>query len=212
MAAKNGQTEAVKLLVDKRADIESKDNYGKTPLHCAIQNNRTEVVNFLKVAELPGEKEAREQIRKAAEICSARNAYKEGKELLKSNNSELQNKAHSKFKEAHKLNEQVEKYKEYIQLAKGIKDGNGHFDKREYSEALNYYKKTASFLGADFFVEKSQKVLDWLSNKLQKQTEKTTYTTTVKALLKEVINFIDEALKLNPSNINANNIKLNAEK
>ena len=47
-AAKNGQIEAVKLLLDKGANIEAKDKSDRTALVLAVSNGRTEVEELLR--------------------------------------------------------------------------------------------------------------------------------------------------------------------
>ncbi|KAF3147187.1 hypothetical protein TWF703_000027 [Orbilia oligospora] len=47
-AAKNGHEAVVKLLVDRGADMEAKDNYEMTPLQCAAENGHEAVVKLLK--------------------------------------------------------------------------------------------------------------------------------------------------------------------
>lgn len=39
-------TDLVKYLIDKRVDINVKNNYGDTPLHIAFSKNRKEVLKF----------------------------------------------------------------------------------------------------------------------------------------------------------------------
>jgi ankyrin repeat protein len=47
VAAYNGHLEVVKLLLEKGADIEHKDNDGRTPLCVAAYNGHLEVVRLL---------------------------------------------------------------------------------------------------------------------------------------------------------------------
>ena len=46
-AAAEGQEEVVRLLLEKGADLESKDNYRRTPLSYAAENGRDTVVKLL---------------------------------------------------------------------------------------------------------------------------------------------------------------------
>ena len=46
-AAQNGDFESVKILIDKKADINSFSNNGRTPLHLAAKMNRKKIVNYL---------------------------------------------------------------------------------------------------------------------------------------------------------------------
>ena len=47
-AAKKGNLKVVKLLVDKGADVNAKDEKGRTPLSIASAGNRPELVEYLK--------------------------------------------------------------------------------------------------------------------------------------------------------------------
>ena len=46
-AVKKGDMAIIKFLLGKRIDLDSKDEYGRTPLDLAIQNNKTQIVKFL---------------------------------------------------------------------------------------------------------------------------------------------------------------------
>ena len=50
LAAKKGHTETVEALLDKGADINAKDKYGKTVLMRAEYAGQTEIVRLLKQA------------------------------------------------------------------------------------------------------------------------------------------------------------------
>ncbi len=50
LAAADGNTEVVKLLLEKRADMTSKNRYGNTPLHLAACNGHTESVKAILAA------------------------------------------------------------------------------------------------------------------------------------------------------------------
>jgi ankyrin repeat protein len=47
LAVENGHEAVVKLLLDKNADLESKDEYGQTALSWAVANDREAVVKLL---------------------------------------------------------------------------------------------------------------------------------------------------------------------
>ena len=42
-----GNTKTIELLIDKKADLKAKDNYGKTPLHWAIGRGNTKTIELL---------------------------------------------------------------------------------------------------------------------------------------------------------------------
>ncbi len=47
LAASNGSSEVVKLLIEKGASIECEDEVGRTPLSLAVENDHSEVMNIL---------------------------------------------------------------------------------------------------------------------------------------------------------------------
>ena len=49
-AASNGYTKIVQELIDSGADLEAKDNKGRTALTIAKQKERTEIIEILKEA------------------------------------------------------------------------------------------------------------------------------------------------------------------
>jgi ankyrin repeat protein len=50
-ASVNGHTETVKLLIEKSADVNAKDNSGVTALMHASMNGHTEIVSMLKTVQ-----------------------------------------------------------------------------------------------------------------------------------------------------------------
>lgn len=50
-ASWEGHLEIVKLLLEKGAKINIKDQYNETPLHYAIKNNHLEVINFIEYSQ-----------------------------------------------------------------------------------------------------------------------------------------------------------------
>jgi len=54
LAAANGHTETVKLLLDRRANINVRDNEGKTALEWARERGHTEIVELIEAASQRG--------------------------------------------------------------------------------------------------------------------------------------------------------------
>ncbi|MCD8433549.1 ankyrin repeat domain-containing protein [Tenacibaculum finnmarkense genomovar ulcerans] len=51
IAAKNDDLDTVKLLVEKGADVTTKDNYGERPFNCAVANKNEEMISFIRSLE-----------------------------------------------------------------------------------------------------------------------------------------------------------------
>jgi cytohesin len=47
-AVHEGHKEIAKLLIEKGADVNAKDDFGRTPLDLAIQKSRTETIDLLR--------------------------------------------------------------------------------------------------------------------------------------------------------------------
>ena len=83
--AQQGRYEASKLLIEKKADMNRKDNYGWTPLYYASWYNKTDIVNLLLENGAIDERKQIKLNKKFLTVCDSENAdiKKELQRLLK---------------------------------------------------------------------------------------------------------------------------------
>ena len=83
--AQQGRYEASKLLIEKKADMNRKDNYGWTPLYYASWYNKTDIVNLLLENGAIDERKQIKLNKKFLTVCDSENAdiKKELQRLIK---------------------------------------------------------------------------------------------------------------------------------